>query len=72
VIAQIVVDNQKRFMDVYVGLPRNVNDFHVLRNSKLYQYALNGGFFDVMVVRSQDGAPPYLLKKRGTHYFHCS
>jgi hypothetical protein len=52
-------------MDVYVGLPRNVNDFHVLRNSNLYQCALNGGFFDVMVVGSQDGAPPYLLKNKG-------
>jgi hypothetical protein len=63
VIAEVVVDNQKRFMDVYVGLPRNVNDFHVLRNSNLYQCALNGGFFTIMVFGSQDGAPPYLLKK---------
>jgi hypothetical protein len=30
VIVEVVVDNQRRFMDVYVGLLRNVNDFHVL------------------------------------------
>lgn len=43
IVAQVVVDNQKRFMDVFVGLLGNVNDFHVLRKSRLYQCALHGG-----------------------------
>jgi hypothetical protein len=60
VVAQVVVDNQKRFMDVYVGLLRNVVDFHVLKKSKLYQCAIHGGFFD-MAIGSWNGIPPYLL-----------
>ncbi len=56
-VAQVVVDNQKRFMDVYVGLLRNVVDFHVLKKSKLYQCAIHGGFFD-MAIGSWNGIPP--------------
>jgi hypothetical protein len=36
IVAQVVVDNQKRFLDIYVGLPRNVNDSHVLKKYGLY------------------------------------
>jgi hypothetical protein len=47
VVAQAMVDNQKRFIDVYVRLLRNVLDYHALRKSKLYKCAIQGGFFDV-------------------------
>ncbi len=47
VVAQVVVDNQKRFMDVYVGLPRNVVDSCVLKKSKLYQCAIHGFDMDI-------------------------
>ncbi len=36
IVAQAVVDNQKMFLDIYVGLPGNVNDFHVLKKYGLY------------------------------------
>ncbi len=48
-VAQVVVDNQKRFMDVYVGLPGSVNDFGVLKKSKLYQCAIHRGLFDMAI-----------------------
>ncbi len=44
-VAQVVVDNQKRFMDVYVGLLRNVVNSCVLKQSKLYQCVIHEGFF---------------------------
>jgi hypothetical protein len=60
VVAQSMVNNQKKFMDVYVGLLQSTNDFCVLKKSKLYQHAIHGGLFD-MATTSQDGIPPYLL-----------
>ncbi len=49
VVAQMVLDNQKRFMDVYVGLLGSVNDFGVLKKSRLYQCAIHGVFFDMAI-----------------------
>jgi hypothetical protein len=60
VVAQVMVDNQKRFMDVYVGLPRNVLNYHVSRKSKLCQCAIHKGFFHI-TIGSYNGIPPYLL-----------
>ncbi len=64
VVTQSLVNSQKRFMDVYVGLFQSVNDSCVLRKSKLYQHAIHGGFFD-MATRPQDGIPLYLLGNKG-------
>ncbi len=36
IVAQVVVDSQKWFLDIYMGLLRNVNDSHVLRKYGLY------------------------------------
>jgi hypothetical protein len=49
VVAQVVVNNQKRFMDVCVGLFGSVNDFGVLRKSILYQCAIHMGLFDMAI-----------------------
>jgi hypothetical protein len=59
-----MVDTQKRFLDVYVRLLWSVNGSRVLRKSRLYHYALHGGFFD-MATGSQDGLPPYLFENKG-------
>jgi hypothetical protein len=53
IVAQIVVDSKKRFLDVFVGLFRNVNDSYMLRKSKLYQCAIHRGLFD-MAIGPQD------------------
>jgi hypothetical protein len=63
-----VVNNQKTFTDVYVGLLSSMNDNQVLKKSWLYKCALQGSHF-YMVVGSQDGLPPYLLKDKGYPLF---
>jgi hypothetical protein len=63
-----MVDSQKRFNNVYVGLLDSVNDIQVLKMSWLYKHGLQGGFFN-MVTCSQDGFPPYLLRDKGYPLF---
>jgi hypothetical protein len=41
-----------------------VNDSQILKKSWLYKCALQGSFF-YMVIGSQDGLPPYLLRDKG-------
>jgi hypothetical protein len=64
IVAQIVVDNQERFIDVYVGLLGSLNGSHVLMKFRLYCCALHRNFFD-MDASSQDGLPPYVFKDKG-------
>ena len=35
IIAQVVVDSKKRFIDLFVGMPRSTNDSRTLRRSGL-------------------------------------
>jgi hypothetical protein len=64
IVTGVVVDNQERFIDVYVGLLKSLNDSHVLTKFRLYRCALHGIFFD-MDASSQDGLPPYLFRYNG-------
>jgi len=64
VVAQTMVDSQKRFMDVYVGLLRSVNDFCVLRKSKLYPRAIHKVSFTLLLGYRME-SPPYLLGDKG-------
>jgi hypothetical protein len=41
IVARVVVDNQEKFIDVYVGLPRSLNHSHVLMKFMLYRCALH-------------------------------
>jgi hypothetical protein len=68
IVAQMVVDNQIFFIDVYVRLLGSVNDSHVLRKFGLYYCALHGGLFD-MVASSQDRLLLYLLEDKGYPLF---
>jgi len=36
VVAQVLVNNRKMIIDIYVGLPRSVNDFHVFKKYRLH------------------------------------
>jgi len=56
---QAVVDNNKRFLDLFLGMPGSTNDSRVLRRSSLYVQANNGSVWDVDV--SFQGFTPYLL-----------
>ena len=41
-ISQALLDEEYKFMDIYVGCPGKMHDARVLRNSKLYE---NGQMF---------------------------
>jgi hypothetical protein len=63
-VAQAVVNSQKRFMDVYVGLLGSVNDCHALKKSKLYQHAIHEVSFTWLLGHMME-SPPYLLGVEG-------
>jgi hypothetical protein len=42
---QAMVDCQKKFLDVFVGLFGSMNNVHMLHLSNLYKKAMNGDMF---------------------------
>ena len=56
---QGVVDSEKRFLDLYLGMPGSTNDSRVLRRSSLFHRAQNKGLFDAR--GEVDGFMPYLI-----------
>lgn len=42
-----VVDNQKKFIDIFVGMPDSMNDGHILKISSLYQRIMYGNMFQL-------------------------
>lgn len=64
IVCQAVVDHEKRFLDLFVGLPGSVNDSRVLRRSGLFRKATDGRIVEGLAV-SQDGFTPYLLGDKG-------
>jgi hypothetical protein len=63
-VSHAVVDANKLFTSVYVGLPRSVNDQRVLRRSGQWQRVVQRGLMNVDS-GYQDGIPPYLLEDKG-------
>jgi hypothetical protein len=60
---QAVVDNKKRFLDLYLGMPGSTNDARVLRRSTLYRLGMSGELWDAR--NSVEGFSPYLLGDSG-------
>jgi hypothetical protein len=60
---QAVVDNRKRFLDLYLGMHGSTHDVRVLRRSFLYRLATYENLFDVR--SSIDSFPPFLLGDNG-------
>lgn len=60
---QAVVDSEKRFIDLYLGMPGSTNDSRVLRRSSLYTLAMQGNLFDAQYV--VEGHSPYLIGDLG-------
>lgn len=56
---QVVVDVNRRFLDVAVGMPGSTHDVHVLKRSALYHRATHQNLFDDAY--AQDGFSPYLI-----------
>jgi hypothetical protein len=64
IVLQAVVDAQKRFTDIFVGLPGSVNDSCILKKSGLYRRVLNGGLLSDELHHTAD-IPPYILGDKG-------
>jgi hypothetical protein len=47
IACQAVVDSKKKFLDIFVGMPRSTNDARILRRSSLYREARDGNLFNV-------------------------
>jgi hypothetical protein len=60
---QAVVDSNKCFLDLYLGMPGSTNDARVLRRSSLYQKAMHNNLFDNRY--AVDGFSPFLLGDSG-------
>ena len=45
-MCQAVVDSNKRFLDLYIGMLGSINDSHILQRSTLYQRGYTGMLFD--------------------------
>jgi hypothetical protein len=59
----VVVDSNKQFLDLYLGMLGSTNDARVLRRSSLYRMVMSENLFDVRY--SVDGFSPYLLGDSG-------
>ena len=60
---QAVVDSEKRFLDLYLGMPGSTNDSQVLRRSSLYDLGMHDNLFDDQ--RGFEGFSPYLIGDLG-------
>ncbi len=58
-IAQVIIDCNKFFIDLCVGLLHSVNDAKVLHMFALYRCVQFQGLFDLK--KGANGFPPYLL-----------
>ncbi|MCO5574050.1 hypothetical protein L7F22_027827 [Adiantum nelumboides] len=69
-LVQCVVESEMKFLDVFAGFPRSINDVRLLHNSAFYHYAnrgliLNGakytnGSFSIREYIVADGGYPLL------------
>jgi hypothetical protein len=60
---QAVVDSNKHFLDLYIGMPGSTNDARIFRRSSLYHLAMHNNLFDTR--NSMDGFAPYLIGDSG-------
>ncbi len=65
VVAQTLIDCNKRFIDVFVGLLGSVNDSRVLNRFAHYRNAQYHGLFEFNSASSQHCLTPYLLGDKG-------
>lgn len=60
---QAVVDSDKRFLDLFLGMPGSTNDSRMLRRSSLHHLAMHNNLFHRR--NSVDGFAPFLLGDSG-------
>ncbi len=74
IVTQVVVDYNKMFMDVFVGLFGSMNDSRVLQRSSLYKHVQYKILLDVGKGINNGPFLPYLIgaKDPNIHSFHGS
>ena len=60
---QAVVDSEKRFLDLYLGMPGSTNDSRMLRRSMLYNLAMHNSLMDDQ--HAVERFSPYLIGDLG-------
>jgi hypothetical protein len=60
---QAVVDCQKKFKDIFDGMPRSMNDTCVLQISSLHWKAINGNL--LQIDQGENGIKPYVIGDMG-------
>ncbi len=60
-----MVDYKKRFINIYIGMLRSVNDSHVLHRFALYKKVQLHGLFDIIKGSCENRNPPYFLGDKG-------
>ena len=60
---QAVVDSDKCFLDLYLGMPGSTNDCRILRHSSLYDLAMHNNLLDEQ--QAFQGFSPYLIGDLG-------
>ena len=63
-VLQGVVDAQKHFTDIFVGLPRNINDSRILKKSGLYRHIENCSLISDNLYHTSD-IPSYIIGNKG-------
>lgn len=62
IVAHVVIDCNKYFTNLFIGLPNNVNDYRVLKRSMLYKCAHYHGLF--RHIKSSGVLPLYFLRDK--------
>jgi hypothetical protein len=62
-VFQAIVDDQKQFTNIFMGLPGSVNEFRVVRRSTIYYFVQFQGLFNAN--KSQEGFFPLMLGDKG-------
>jgi hypothetical protein len=61
---QVVVDHQRRFRGMFVGMPSSMNDARIMQLSSLYPKATHHGLFH-LDHGFQNGIYPYIIGDKG-------
>jgi len=64
IVYQIVIDVNKNFTNLYIGMCNSRNDLQVLQLSTLYHKVQHHGLFDNITKDCQDGILPYFIANK--------
>ena len=60
---QAIIDSNKSFLNLYIGMPGSINDTRILHRFSLYHLAMHNNLFDAR--NSVDSFVPYLIGDSG-------